>query len=286
MDSFTKELGVPMIRSANSFFFEVSLLAAVCLSACGDGNLSGNTSGTKGRALGVTGVSFSAESPEDPNAQSIKDNKISPTVGDVKPELDPTLGTKNTNPLHPDPTLGAGGAAPADPQKGGGAITQVPDPALNANKNPIVTTAGGGDGTIDSADWRVGDGLRKCLNGWGPKSPFNGSSSYRKISASISILSLGNSVNDTDVTDAPELVVLVAGVNLASLTRYRFLNPNGWYCIIADVNLATRLNVDLHTKAHLADSRVAVNILSATNNQTANLNVNVLSSVNVNRVNF
>ncbi len=131
---------------------------------------------------------------------------------------------------------------------------------------------------------KLSSGIQKCLNTWGGKAPFTMNSPYRKIAASVTVLGVGNAINDTTTTTTPELVVLVAGVNVLSSPRYRLLNPNGWYCFVADVNVLSGLTVDLHKTAHLADSRVNVGVLSSSTDQTAMVDVNVLSDVKVNRV--
>ncbi len=131
---------------------------------------------------------------------------------------------------------------------------------------------------------RVSDGIKKCLKAWGGKSPFNEKSEYRKIAAAVSVLGVnGNAINDDQASAGPELVVIAAAVSVLSTPTYRLVNPNGWYCIIADVNVGSKLTVDLHKTAHLADSRVNVSV--ASNGQAAGaVDVNVFSNVKVNRV--
>ncbi|MCX6110469.1 MAG: hypothetical protein NTZ90_12800 [Proteobacteria bacterium] len=130
---------------------------------------------------------------------------------------------------------------------------------------------------------KISKGLKKCLDAWGGKSPFTTASPYRKIGFAVSVLGFGSSIDDTNASADPELVVIGAAVNVLSITKYRLLNPKGWYCLIADVNVASKLTVDLHTDAHLADSRVDVDILSAGSNAGI-VAVSVLSDVTVKRV--
>ena len=130
---------------------------------------------------------------------------------------------------------------------------------------------------------KVSKGLKKCLDAWGGKAPFTTASPYRKIGAAVNVLGFGNSIDDTNVSADPELVVIGAAVNVLSIPKYRLLNPKGWYCLIADVNVASKLTIDLQTDAHLADSRVDVDILSA-GSSAGIVAVSVLSDVTVKRV--
>jgi hypothetical protein len=86
--------------------------------------------------------------------------------------------------------------------------------------------------------------------------------SYRKISASVQVLGIGNAVVDTVATTEPSLVLISAGVSVLGQTSYQLMNPNGWYCLKVSVNVLTNLNINLHCKAKLADNKVDVNVLS------------------------
>jgi len=130
---------------------------------------------------------------------------------------------------------------------------------------------------------KISKGIKKCLDAWGGKSPFTTASPYRKIAAAVNVLGFGNSIDDTNASADPELVVIGAAVNVLSTSKYRLLNPKGWYCLIADVNVASKLTIDLQTDAHLADSRVDVDIMS-TGSNAGIVAVSVMSDVTVKRV--
>ena len=107
---------------------------------------------------------------------------------------------------------------------------------------------------------------------------------FRKIYASVSIGGFGTPISDTERTTQPELVLVYAGVNVGGATQWDLLNPNGYYCMKVNVNVQTDFDINLHCNARLADNSVQVNVGGTTNNTTAGVGVNVLSSVTVNTV--
>ena len=127
--------------------------------------------------------------------------------------------------------------------------------------------------------------LRHCLKAWNGQSPFKDAdvANARKINASVRVLSEGPAVQDTQATDKPQLILIVAAVTVLSNSSYELQNPNGWYCIKASVNVKSTLNVNLHCTAHLADNKVDVSVLS-TGTQAGQVGVNVLADVRVNKV--
>ncbi len=160
--------------------------------------------------------------------------------------------------------------------------------------------AGGGDQTGKSGDATPGDSrlamdppenpskeqeaIGRCLKAWG-KSPFDRSvyEDFRQIHAAVTVLGIGgNAVEDTEVTDGPVLTVISASVNVLGTANYVLMNPNGWYCMMVDVNVKAQTNIQVQCKAKLADSRVQVNVGSSASPNAA-VGVNVLSDVQVER---
>lgn len=128
------------------------------------------------------------------------------------------------------------------------------------------------------------EAIGKCLEAWG-NHPFDGTvyQKYRKIHAAVTVFGGGGyAVEDTEVTDGPALVVVSASVSVMGQANYLLMNPNGWYCLMVDVNVMSKSAIDLQCKAHLADNKVNVNVGSKTQN-TAAVGVNVFSDVKVNR---
>lgn len=131
---------------------------------------------------------------------------------------------------------------------------------------------------------REQEAIGRCLKIWG-KTPYDRSvyESYRKISAAVTVFGGGgNAIEDTEVTDGPALVVVSASVNVLGTANYVLMNPNGWYCMMVDVNVKAATNIQVQCKAKLADSRVQVNVGSDASPSAA-IGVNVLSDVQVER---
>ena len=163
--------------------------------------------------------------------------------------------------------------------------------ATAAASATATSTAGGSSSstTPNVPGAAAGDlsAIDACLQLWGTQSPFaNGQpiQNYQKISASISIGGFGSVINDTQQTAEPELVLVDASVAVLGAPTYNLENHNGWYCMKVGVDVLTHLTVNLDCEAHLADSRVNVNVLSNQNNTTSAVGVEVLSSVQVNNV--
>jgi hypothetical protein len=139
------------------------------------------------------------------------------------------------------------------------------------------------DDIIDSSikDKGDADAIKKCLAKWG-NHPFNENdfSEYRKISASVQVLGIGNPIIDKEVTPAPKLIVVSAAVNVLGEATYDLLNPNGWYCLKVDVNVKSKTNINLACKAKIADSKVNVNVLGNADAAGA-VGVHVMSDVKV-----
>jgi hypothetical protein len=130
------------------------------------------------------------------------------------------------------------------------------------------------------------EAIGKCMAAWGSDNPFGDKAytEYRKISATVNILGNGGyAVEDRETTTKPKLILVSASVSVLGSANYLLMNPNGWYCFMVDVNVLSKVNVDLQCNAKLADTRVAVNVLSKASS-TAAVGVNVMSSVTVNRM--
>ena len=148
--------------------------------------------------------------------------------------------------------------------------------------------AGDGEEDLEPEDYDIPDAddddldaLHKCMAKW-KDIPFDQTiDNYDKIHASVTVGGFGNAVNDTKRTDEPWLTLITAGVNVGGEPVYRLLNPNGFYCIKVNVNVLTKLTIELHCNARLADSKVNVNVLSEQDDATAGVGVHVLSDVDV-----
>jgi hypothetical protein len=139
---------------------------------------------------------------------------------------------------------------------------------------------------VCQSDPNARQGVNACLKAWKGKAPFNEKSPIRALTPGVTVFGIGTSVQDTAKTDAPELVFIPAGVNVLSNSHYRLLNPNGWYCLGASVNVISGLIIDLDSKAQIADGNIDIIVLGNQSNATSGfVSVNVGSSVKVNLIN-
>jgi hypothetical protein len=128
------------------------------------------------------------------------------------------------------------------------------------------------------------DALRKCMSKWG-KLPFDKTiTNFRKIYASVTVGGYGNAINDKQTTADPELVLIYAGVNVGGAPTWNLQNKNGYYCMVANVNVDTDFTINLACDARLADSKINVNVGSNQSDSTSDVGVHVNSNVTVNSV--
>lgn len=159
----------------------------------------------------------------------------------------------------------------------------------NGRKN---TEKGGADNSQNNGPVRLegnnlsadDQAINKCLDKFG-NHPFNSQQlhNYRRIAASVQVLGIGNGVVDDQPTKEPALILISVAVNVLGTANYKLLNPNGWYCLKVGVNVQATTNIDLQCKAHLADSKVDVSVLS-NSAPAGQVGVHVLSTVNINKV--
>ncbi|HVJ64926.1 MAG TPA: hypothetical protein VM901_06695 [Bdellovibrionota bacterium] len=95
--------------------------------------------------------------------------------------------------------------------------------------------------------------IGKCLAAWG-KHPFGANPKFKTLSTSVKVFGIGSNPGDHETTDAPALVLLNPAVNVMGGTTYELMNPNGWYCFKANVNVMGGLTVKAHCKAHIASA--------------------------------
>lgn len=123
-----------------------------------------------------------------------------------------------------------------------------------------------------------------CSAAFGRSLPLGRDGSVRTIAANVSVLSSGVTLRDNRASSREELTIIYASVGVLSDTRWELLNPNGLYCVVANVNVLSKLTIFLEESAQLSDGIVSVNVLSSSNEATASIGVNVLSNVKVFRI--
>ena len=233
--------------------------------SCGSSTFSGVSAGTSALTSAPVGTSTEAANPASevlrsstayPSGTSEDLTGTNPTSGSG---AEPQIGSDQ------DPTLGGQGS-------------QFTEPGCVAVNGAAINK-----GACEEQK-KLRRGVKKCLAAWGAGTPFTEASPYRNLGVAVSVLGFGSTLEDREATDKPELVVIPASVSVLTITKYRLLNPNGWYCMVADVSVGAIINVDLNKNARLADSRADVRVLSAGSNGPAMVDVHVISSVKVRRV--
>lgn len=188
----------------------------------------------------------------------------------------------------PDATFGTDQGQAAYQGRGPEAPTQAEAQPVLPAEQEVAAEAADGDGAepivaeldVPGAPQDEVDDLRKCLAQWkgsalGPKV-----GSYKKI-VGVSVGGFGLPVNDTEATSEPELVLVLASVNVGGASKMNLMNPNGYYCVRVGVNVETQLTVNVHCQAHLADPKVSVNVASEQDGGIAQVGVDVKSKVTV-----
>jgi hypothetical protein len=124
--------------------------------------------------------------------------------------------------------------------------------------------------------------IRSCLAHWGKTAPFDTKSpKFRVLSAKVKVLGIGGETRDDVSTDAPDLVLIKANVNVLSKTELNLLNPNGWYCLKGQVAVLGKSEVKLHCKANLASSYDGATVMGGSDTDQG---VTVLGSSRLTRV--
>lgn len=124
--------------------------------------------------------------------------------------------------------------------------------------------------------------IANCSAAFGRSLPLGANGNVRTIAANISILG-GQGLRDNRSTEFPELTIIYANIGILSNLRWDLMNPNGVYCIVANINILSKLSIYLEERAQLSDGAVAINILSSSNASTATVGINILSNVKVYR---
>lgn len=113
------------------------------------------------------------------------------------------------------------------------------------------------------------EAIQNCLNAWG-KHPFpkNKSVADKVLKPSVKVLGIGGrDVDDSSQTEKPSLVLVKPSVSVMSKTRFRFANPNGWYCLKGTVAVLGKAEFTVNCKAKIASNNGDVAVLGKNENQ-------------------
>lgn len=125
------------------------------------------------------------------------------------------------------------------------------------------------------------DAVKNCIEHWG-KTPFKANPRFRVISSKVKVMGIGGDINDTKKTSEPELVLIKPSVTVMAKTALNLMNPNGWYCIKANVSVLGKSEINLNCKANLATSNDGTTVLGG-KDEDAGGGVAVLGSIRVNK---
>jgi len=105
--------------------------------------------------------------------------------------------------------------------------------------------------------------LQRCIAAWGD-SPF-GKAPYkaRFIEAKVRVMGAGHEIDDDVATTWPQLIFVKPAVNVMTKTTVKLRNPNGWYCLEANVTVMGKLVIQAACDAHLADSRSGATVIGS-----------------------
>jgi hypothetical protein len=122
-----------------------------------------------------------------------------------------------------------------------------------------------------------GGSMANCLKAWG-NHPFGKNPTYKTLATSVKVFGIGEDPKDSEVTASPSLIMVNPGVNVMGGTTIELLNPNGWYCLRANVNVMGGLTIKAHCRAHLASATEGVTVLG---NNADKKSITVMGSTNI-----
>ena len=128
----------------------------------------------------------------------------------------------------------------------------------------LMLAMGVGDVQADESD----DAISKCLKAWGTH-PFGKNPRYKVLATSVKVFGIGDNTADTEPTSSPSLVLVNPGVNVMGGSTIELLNPNGWYCLRANVNVMGGMTIRAHCNAHLASATEGVTVIGSNSSNKA-----------------
>lgn len=126
--------------------------------------------------------------------------------------------------------------------------------------------------------------IKKCLDKFGDSHPFKDDKSkrFRVIDGSVKVLGIGGKVYDRTETSYPQLILVKPTVNVLTKSEFDLMNPNGWYCMKANVTVLSKNIVNLHCQARLATSEGDTVVMGSGESGTGG--VTVLGKLKLNRI--
>jgi hypothetical protein len=156
---------------------------------------------------------------------------------------------------------------------------RLPIPPVSAWALVLGVLLGSAPARAQDAD-TAQSAARACMRAWGSQHPFTDTPPLRTVSGAVRVLGRGSSVADREVTDFPVLVVVQPGVNVLGESEMELLNPQGWYCLRAAVNVGGGLRIKLHCDARIASASSGTSVFG----DNAGRGVSVMGAISVERI--
>ena len=145
----------------------------------------------------------------------------------------------------------------------------------------VVLLGGGSGGALaQSVAPEEPKALEACLTAWG-EHPFGSRPVYTRLSTSVKVAGVGPATTDSEITDHPSLILVDPLVNVMGQSSIALMNPNGWYCLRAAVNVLGALRIQLHCQARLASASGGATVWGTGYGRPG---VTVMGSIEVERV--
>ncbi len=127
------------------------------------------------------------------------------------------------------------------------------------------------------------DAVKNCLQKF-EKHPFDSKSpEFRTVKGGVKILGFGSNIVDRKKSDSVELILVKPAVSVIAKTTYKFLNPNGWYCMKAKVNVISNTTIELDCATRFTTSDGSVTVLGQ--DETSKGGVTIIGKTQIKRVN-
>jgi hypothetical protein len=100
--------------------------------------------------------------------------------------------------------------------------------------------------------------ISRCLNSF-TDHPFDSQQpNARFMFPTVTVGGQGTALIDDEITEAPVLTIVTASVNVLGEAHYQLLNPQAWYCLVAQVNVLAKTTIDLDCNAHFTQTNISV----------------------------
>ncbi|MCX6110823.1 MAG: hypothetical protein NTZ90_14610 [Proteobacteria bacterium] len=255
--------------------------------ACGSVNKLPSTNGTTVNNRSSSGD----QDPNDSSAAPSGDAQVSRASGNsTTPSTSTSTSTSGDGSTQPSTASSNGTNQPATASSNGTNQPATSSGSPSAGNAPGQAPGAGGTNILSLSGVTShlnADAIAHCLAGWGANNPFgpNKTTADAILDVSVKVGNIGAPINDTTVTAQPTLILIPTVVSVGGTTTYNLLNPNGWYCLIADVQIGGNAKINIKSGAHLSKNGVDVLVGRATPPGGAggvvNVNVAAHESINV-----